>query len=125
MTIVLFIVLFRNQLRLPLGRLRSPDAAMLADAGAPAVISLLQSLFARSVVRSRLCLRLHLFPALTAPCSTASCCCSCPRAAVGPLLQKCSEIACFPARGLSKVNLLHAHDYFTPFLLVLQKEASW
>ena len=106
MTIVLFIVLFRNRLRLPLGRLRSPDAAMLADAGAPAVISLLQSLFA-PVVRSRLCLRLHLFPALTAPCSTASCCCSCPRAAVGPLLAALAALApllpvpvpdaCFPA----------------------------
>ena len=38
-------------------------------------------------------LRLHLFPALTAPCSTASCCCSCPRAAVGPLLAALAALA--------------------------------
>jgi len=62
----------------PLGRVHTPDAAMLADAGAPAVISLAPT-FIRPLcdALTSLPLQLQLFPALTAPRAP-------PRRAVAP-----------------------------------------
>ena len=62
----------------PLGRVHTPDAAMLADAGAPAVISLAPTfIHPLCDALTSLPLQLQLFPALTAPRAP-------PRRAVAP-----------------------------------------
>ena len=85
----------------PLGRVHTPDAAMLADAGAPAVISLAPT-FIRPLcdALTSLPLQLQLFPALTAPRAP-------PRRAVAPA-PGCGRPAPRSTRGTSAASRARA-----------------